>query len=81
MYALTGDGRTLVESVLAQVARARSAMSEPVRLLRPLVVADARGERHRLERRARLLAWGGIGWHVVEFAIALGAASPRARSP
>jgi len=24
MYALTGDGRTLVESVLAQVARARS---------------------------------------------------------
>jgi divalent metal cation (Fe/Co/Zn/Cd) transporter len=27
--------------------------------------------RARLERRARLLAWGGIGWHVVEFAIAL----------
>ncbi len=32
--------------------------------------ADARG---RLERRARLLAWGGNAWHVVEFAIALGA--------
>ena len=30
-------------------------------------------ERRRLERRARLLAWGGIAWHVVEFAIALGA--------
>ena len=30
-------------------------------------------ERSRLERRARLLAWGGIGWHVVEFAIAVGA--------
>jgi len=30
-------------------------------------------ERARLERRARLLAWGGNGWHVVEFAIALGA--------
>jgi divalent metal cation (Fe/Co/Zn/Cd) transporter len=30
-------------------------------------------DRVRLERRARLLAWGGIGWHFVEFAIALGA--------
>jgi divalent metal cation (Fe/Co/Zn/Cd) transporter len=30
-------------------------------------------ERSRLERRARALAWGGIAWHVVEFAIAIGA--------
>ncbi len=30
-------------------------------------------ERQALERRARLLAWGGIGWHVVEFAVAIGA--------
>jgi divalent metal cation (Fe/Co/Zn/Cd) transporter len=30
-------------------------------------------ERPRLERRARLLAWGGNAWHVIEFAIALGA--------
>jgi len=30
-------------------------------------------ERLRLERQARLLAWGGIGWHFVEFAIALAA--------
>jgi divalent metal cation (Fe/Co/Zn/Cd) transporter len=30
-------------------------------------------ERARLEHRARLLAWGGIGWHFVEFAIALAA--------
>ena len=30
-------------------------------------------ERNRLEHRARLLAWGGIAWHVVEFAIAIGA--------
>ncbi len=30
-------------------------------------------ERQRLERRAKLLAWAGNGWHVVEFAIALGA--------
>src|SRR6476620_2870040 len=29
--------------------------------------------RDRLERRARLLAWGGNAWHVVEFAIAVGA--------
>jgi divalent metal cation (Fe/Co/Zn/Cd) transporter len=30
-------------------------------------------ERARLERRARLLAWGGNAWHLVEFAVALGA--------
>src|SRR5436189_665340 len=29
------------------------------------------GERARIERQARLLAWGGIAWHFVEFAIAL----------
>src|SRR3954469_5391516 len=30
-------------------------------------------ERQRLERRARMLAWGGIAYHFVEFAIAIGA--------
>jgi divalent metal cation (Fe/Co/Zn/Cd) transporter len=30
-------------------------------------------ERARLQRRARLLAWGGIAWHFAEFGIALGA--------
>jgi divalent metal cation (Fe/Co/Zn/Cd) transporter len=30
-------------------------------------------ERAQLERRARLLAWVGNGWHLVEFAIALAA--------
>lgn len=30
-------------------------------------------ERVRLVRRARLLAWGGNAWHLVEFAIAVGA--------
>ena len=30
-------------------------------------------ERLRLQRRARLLAWSGIAWHFVEFAIAVGA--------
>jgi divalent metal cation (Fe/Co/Zn/Cd) transporter len=36
----------------------------------PLELGD---ERDRLVRRARLLAWGGIGWHFIEFAIAVGA--------
>jgi divalent metal cation (Fe/Co/Zn/Cd) transporter len=31
------------------------------------------GERSRLVRRARLLAWGANAWHAVEFAIALAA--------
>ena len=31
------------------------------------------GERARLQQRARLLAWGGIAWHFIEFGIALGA--------
>ena len=30
-------------------------------------------ERARLQRRARMLAWGGNLWHVLEFAIAVGA--------
>lgn len=30
-------------------------------------------ERAALERNAKLLAWGGNAWHVVEFAIAVGA--------
>ena len=47
---------------------------------RPLTVpvlpaGPAPGERARLERRTRLLAWVGIGWHVVEFAIGLAASS------
>ncbi len=31
----------------------------------------APAERARLQRRARLLAWGGIAWHFIEFGIAL----------
>ena len=31
----------------------------------------APSDRARLERQARLLAWGGIAWHFVEFGIAL----------
>lgn len=48
-------------------------MSEPVRLSRPIALAGTADARARLEQRARQLAWGGIAWHVVEFAIAVGA--------
>ena len=49
-------------------------MSQPIELtgLRRLSVPPP-GERAKLERRARQLAWGGIAWHVVEFGIAIGA--------
>ena len=36
-----------------------------------MAVAALPGERARLVRRARQLAWGGNAWHFVEFAIAL----------
>ncbi len=39
-----------------------------VQISRPRVSGSERG---RLQRRARLLAWGGNAWHVAEFAIAL----------
>lgn len=50
-------------------AEARPLQLQPVHRRPALNPAD----RKRLERRARLLAWGGNAWHVVEFAIALGA--------
>jgi divalent metal cation (Fe/Co/Zn/Cd) transporter len=43
--------------------------TQPV-VLRPRL---QQADRERLERRARLLAWGGDAWHVVEFAIAVAA--------
>ena len=46
-------------------------MSEATTPLIVLPVGPSAAQRSRLERRARLLAWGGIAWHVVEFAIAL----------
>jgi divalent metal cation (Fe/Co/Zn/Cd) transporter len=39
----------------------------------PLVEPGAIGERPRLVRRAKLLAWLGLGWHGVEAAVALAA--------
>jgi len=41
--------------------------------LRPRLNLSPSGERARLERRARRLAWGGNAWHLIEFAIAVGA--------
>jgi divalent metal cation (Fe/Co/Zn/Cd) transporter len=38
-----------------------------------LRIGPSPAERTQLERQARLLAWGGIAWHVVEFAIAIAA--------
>ena len=48
-------------------------MSQPTVPLAPFqhVVAPQSGARARLERKARLLAWGGIAWHFVEFLIAI----------
>jgi divalent metal cation (Fe/Co/Zn/Cd) transporter len=39
--------------------------------VRTVALGPSPRERLRLERRARLLAWGGIAWHFIEFAIAL----------
>src|SRR4051794_28258672 len=36
-------------------------------------MATIAADRLQLERRARLYGWGGNAWHVVEFAIAIGA--------
>jgi divalent metal cation (Fe/Co/Zn/Cd) transporter len=41
--------------------------------VQPLAPPIAPGTRQRLVRQAKLLAWGGIAYHVVEFAVALGA--------
>ena len=41
--------------------------------LRPRLPVLPPQEREALERRARLLAWGGNAWHVVEFGVAVGA--------
>jgi divalent metal cation (Fe/Co/Zn/Cd) transporter len=43
-----------------------------VELQRQLPVTPPR-ERAALERRAKMLAWGGNAWHLIEFAIAVGA--------
>jgi divalent metal cation (Fe/Co/Zn/Cd) transporter len=48
-------------------------MAEPAIQTTTIQLLRRSPERERLERQARLLAWGGIAYHFVEFAIALGA--------
>ena len=48
-------------------------MSATLRAPAAADTALAPGERAALERRAKQLAWGGNAWHLVEFAIAVGA--------
>jgi divalent metal cation (Fe/Co/Zn/Cd) transporter len=48
-------------------------MSATIELQRRLPASPQPDERVALERRARLLAWGGNGWHLIEFAVAVGA--------
>jgi divalent metal cation (Fe/Co/Zn/Cd) transporter len=51
-------------------------MSDLVQLtstrIAPAAALPSPSERLKLERQARLLAWGGIGYHVVEAAVAIG---------
>jgi divalent metal cation (Fe/Co/Zn/Cd) transporter len=49
-------------------------MTQPALELTPRRIPTLRSaERARLQRRARLLAWTGNAWHLIEFAVALGA--------
>src|SRR6266508_3122025 len=54
-----------------------SSLTQPLVQIGPFASPAAReaaaGERLRLVRRAKQLAWGGIAWHAVEFAIAIAA--------
>src|SRR5205809_1731797 len=61
-----GSARMPEHAPLMQLGEARP-------LTVPFPAGPAPVERARLERRTRLLAWGGIAWHVVEFAIAIAA--------
>jgi divalent metal cation (Fe/Co/Zn/Cd) transporter len=45
--------------------------TDPLRVI--AAPSSTRADRERLVRQTRALAWAGIAWHVLEFAIALGA--------
>src|SRR4051812_21013377 len=63
-------GRVLVELRPDSVERVSTETQLPVL---PLVAASADPDRSRFVARARLLAWIGLGWHLVEAAVAVGA--------
>jgi divalent metal cation (Fe/Co/Zn/Cd) transporter len=48
-------------------------MSERVVSVSGYALGEPAPERARLERKARLLAWGGNAWHIAEFALSLAA--------
>jgi divalent metal cation (Fe/Co/Zn/Cd) transporter len=48
-------------------------VSEQLIQLEPRIGVVSPGNRAKWEARARFLAWGGIAWHFIEFAIALAA--------
>jgi divalent metal cation (Fe/Co/Zn/Cd) transporter len=50
-----------------------SRVSEQLIHLEPRIGVVSPGERAKWEARARFLAWGGIAWHFIEFAIAIAA--------
>jgi divalent metal cation (Fe/Co/Zn/Cd) transporter len=54
------------------VSGTASGAASPELARRPAASADE-AERQQLRRRARMLAWGGNAWHLVEFAVALSA--------
>jgi divalent metal cation (Fe/Co/Zn/Cd) transporter len=54
------------------VGLAPTAVPLSARTGRPVAVLPS-AERNRLIRQAKLLAWGGNVWHLIEFAIAVGA--------
>jgi divalent metal cation (Fe/Co/Zn/Cd) transporter len=58
----------------------RAALADPITRMTELPISHVRplpltasADRDRLMRRARILAWSANAWHVVEFAIAVGA--------
>ena len=50
-----------------------SGVSEQLIQLEPRIGVVSPGDRAKWEARARFLAWGGIAWHFIEFAIAIAA--------
>jgi DNA-binding transcriptional ArsR family regulator len=74
--ALRDSGELCVCDLAWVLERAQNLVSHHLRALRSgggRLSPPEPGERERLVRRAKLLAWGGNAWHLVEFAIAVGA--------
>jgi len=68
-------GRTRRRSRSTELLGYAPSISERLLHIEPVgrLLTPSASDRARLERRARHLAWGGIAWHFIEFAIAIGA--------